>query len=51
MFILDERGVCIPGSAHSMLVNELKIIHKKLNEYIKFLRKSYLDANRKPINE
>src|SRR6266404_1893909 len=37
----------IDASTHNILTNELKIIHKKLNGYIKFLRKSYLDANRK----
>src|SRR5258705_9763060 len=29
---------------HSELINELRIIHRKLNGYIKFLKKSYLNT-------
>jgi hypothetical protein len=52
IWFIVEKSPSFP--IQNELINELKIIHKKLNGYIKFLRKSYLDSNRKankPINE
>jgi four helix bundle protein len=36
----------IETKAHNELIDELKIIHRKLNGYIKFLKNSYLNSER-----
>jgi four helix bundle protein len=44
----------IDGETHNELINDLKIIHRKLNGYIKFLRRTYLSAKgqtTKPIDQ
>jgi four helix bundle protein len=38
----------ITKTVHENLINQLKIIHKKLNGYIKFLRRSDAKSRRKP---
>jgi len=43
----------IEREAHSELINELGIIHRKLNGYIKFLKRRYLGSEKtnKPIGQ